>query len=105
MSSSALAKRPAGLVCSAGRGVPPAESGDQGGSGRMNDVRPTLDRYIDDAVTELTREFEPLVGHEELRRVVRQSFEDLSDAKIKAFVPILARREARQRLRTRRVPA
>ena len=71
----------------------------------MDDVRPTHDRQIDDVVNELAGEFEPLVGRDELRRVVRESFENLSDAKIKGFVPILARRDARQRLRSRRVVA
>ena len=71
----------------------------------MDGARPALDRQIDDAVNELAREFEPMVGRETLERIVRQSFERLSDAKIKAFVPILARRDARQRLRARRVVA
>ena len=71
----------------------------------MEAARPSLDRLIDDVVSDLAGEFEPLVGREELVRTVRQSFEDLSEAKIKAFVPILARREARRRLRTRRISA
>ena len=71
----------------------------------MEAARPTLDRLIDDVVSELAAEFEPLVGRDELVRTVRRCFEDLSEAKIKAFVPILARRDARQRLRTRRISA
>jgi len=71
----------------------------------MEGVRPTLDRQIDDVVNELAVEFEPLVGRDELHRVVHQSFEELAGAKIKSFVPILARRDARQRLRARRVVA
>ena len=71
----------------------------------MEGARPMLDRQIDEVVNELAGEFEPVVGRDELQRVVRQSFELLADAKIKAFVPILARRNARQRLRARRVVA
>jgi hypothetical protein len=64
----------------------------------------TLERQIADVVNELSGEFGPL-GRDALVRVVRESFESLSDAKIKTFIPILARRAARERLRTRRIPA
>ena len=71
----------------------------------MGGARPALDRQIVDVVNELAPEFEPVVGRDALQRTVRESFDRLSDAKIRAFVPILARRDARQRLRTRRVVA
>jgi hypothetical protein len=68
----------------------------------MDTARPALDRQIHDVVNELAGEFEPQVGREALERVVRESFEGLSEARIKSFIPILARRQARQRLRARR---
>jgi len=65
----------------------------------------SFDRQIQDVVTDLSGEFQSVVGRDVLERVVKESFDELSDARIKGFVPILARRLARQRLRTRRVVA
>jgi hypothetical protein len=47
---------------------------------------------------DLAKEFEPAVPSETIQRVVADSFASLSDARLKAYVPILARRLARERL-------
>ena len=47
---------------------------------------------------DLAKEFEPAVPLEMVQRVVADSFASLADARLKAYVPILARRLARDRL-------
>jgi hypothetical protein len=49
---------------------------------------------------DLAREFEPTIARDTVHRVVSDTYESLSDARITAFVPILARRLARERLRS-----
>ena len=54
-------------------------------------------RHFDQAVLDLSesnKEIDPQV----VRRVVGEAFEDLSDSRIKNFVPVLARRRASERL-------
>jgi protein-tyrosine phosphatase-like protein/uncharacterized protein DUF3562 len=48
---------------------------------------------------DLATEFEPEVPKETVQRIVAETFESLADARIKSYVPILARRLSRDRLR------
>ena len=55
---------------------------------------------------DLATEFEPEVPRDTVRRIVAESFESLADARVKSYVPILARRLSRDRLLAqRRQPA
>jgi hypothetical protein len=56
---------------------------------------------------DLAKEFEPAVPSETIQRVVADTLASLADARLKAYVPILARRFARERLQSlgRRVVA
>lgn len=51
---------------------------------------------------DLANEFEPEVPKDTVHRIVSESFESLSDARIKSYVPILARRLSRDRLLAQR---
>ena len=71
----------------------------------MEAERSMFDRQIQDVVNGLAAEFEPIVGRETLERVVAACFAEMAEARITGFIPILARRRARERLRTQRVVA
>ena len=58
-----------------------------------------------EVTSQLTEEFGPAVPAEVVRRTVADSFESFSDSRISGFVPILARRHARERLRRYARPA
>jgi hypothetical protein len=57
------------------------------------------DLTIRHAVVDLGNEFEGTVSLEAVDRIVREAFEGLKGAKVRGFVPLLARRFARDRLR------
>jgi protein-tyrosine phosphatase-like protein/uncharacterized protein DUF3562 len=59
-----------------------------------------MDVQVDVLADDLTREFEPEIERDTVLRVVQDTFESLDDARIKSYVPILARRMARDRLRS-----
>jgi hypothetical protein len=52
-------------------------------------------------VADLTREYEGLVPREAIDRAAEEALEELRGARLREYVPILARRLARQRLRRR----
>jgi hypothetical protein len=56
--------------------------------------------HVSRVVSDLAAEFK--LPREEVEPIVAETFESLSEARIKAFVPILARRHARSHLRRRR---
>ena len=64
-----------------------------------DDERIAIQREVTSAASELSREFDRDVPVSEVHRAVRESFDRLADSPIKTFVPILARRDARDRLR------
>ena len=68
-------------------------------SRRMGRGAVTMDQQIQ-LEDDLAREFEPAIERDTVHRVVSDTYESLSDARITAFVPILARRLARERLRS-----
>ena len=57
----------------------------------------SIDRQMDQMVHELASEFQ--LQPEAVQPVVADSFRTFSESRIKAFVPILARRHARRALR------
>ena len=59
-----------------------------------------MDPQVDALTEDLTEEFAPNISRETVHRVVEDTFESLYDARIKSFVPILARRMARDQLRS-----
>jgi hypothetical protein len=60
---------------------------------------PLLEREMVIATRELSREFDPVVPPSVVERTVQESFDGFAGSQIKTFVPILARRHARQQLR------
>jgi len=58
-----------------------------------------MDPQVHQLTDDLTREFEPNVPWDTIHEVVEDTFASLGGARIKSFVPILARRMARDRLR------
>jgi hypothetical protein len=50
-------------------------------------------------VNRLEREFAGLVGRDEISRRVHESLASLADSRVQTFVPVLAERGARVRLR------
>jgi hypothetical protein len=60
---------------------------------------PLLEREIHIATQELSQEFDRVVPSSVVQQTVQDSFEDFAGSQIKTFVPILATRQARQRLR------
>jgi hypothetical protein len=58
-----------------------------------------MQRESIDLEQDLSNEFAPRVGRDTVRRVVIETEEAFSDARIRAFVPLLVRRTARERLR------
>jgi hypothetical protein len=65
------------------------------------DDDPVIEREIHTAAQELSREFDWAVPADEVQRTVLRSFDVLANSKIKAFVPVLARRQAKEELRSR----
>jgi hypothetical protein len=59
-----------------------------------------VDAQVDALTDDLTREFEPEISRDAVSRVVEDTFESLDEARIKSYVPILARRIARDTLRS-----
>lgn len=57
--------------------------------------------HIHGVVDDLATEFRARVDEDDVRRTVEEAFESFSDSRIRAFVPILARRTARELLRAR----
>jgi hypothetical protein len=72
----------------------------RGEGGALNTVdEPVLEREIVIATKELSEEFDRVVPANVVERAVQDSFEVFAGSQIKTYVPILARREARQQLR------
>jgi acyl-CoA synthetase (AMP-forming)/AMP-acid ligase II len=59
------------------------------------------EQYIHHVVDDLATEFRARVDEEEVRQAVEDAFVSFSGSRIRAFVPILARRSARELLRAR----
>ena len=57
------------------------------------------ERYVPHVVEDLADEFGRIISREQVEELVTECFGELSASRIKAFVPILARRCARDRLR------
>jgi hypothetical protein len=57
------------------------------------------DQSIRHVVVELGHEFEGTLSFETVDRIVREAFEGLKGSKVRSFVPLFARRFARDRLR------
>ena len=62
----------------------------------MNFERSSIERQIDRIVRDLANEFQ--LSREMVEPLVSESFQTLSEGRIKSFVPILARRHARERI-------
>ena len=60
---------------------------------------PTLELHVDRITRELVREFGERIGPQEVEHAVRESARDYRETRIQTFVPILIRRESRDRLR------
>jgi hypothetical protein len=58
-----------------------------------------IDRIIVDVTNDLAEEFGHVVPLETVRQTVTQSFSSFSGSRIQSYVPVLARRQARQHLR------
>jgi hypothetical protein len=67
----------------------------------VNSEEPLLEREMNIATQELSREFGPDLPPVAVERAVKESFEGFEGSPIKTFVPILARRQARETLRRR----
>jgi Protein-tyrosine-phosphatase-like, N-terminal domain len=67
----------------------------------LGNDEPALDHAASAVTYELSREFEQVAPPDAVRAAVRESFESLATAPIKTYIPILARRIARERLRDR----
>jgi hypothetical protein len=59
------------------------------------------ERHIHGVVDDLAAEFRAMVDEEDVRRAVEDAFRSFSESRIRAFVPILARRSSRELLRAR----
>jgi hypothetical protein len=59
-----------------------------------------MDPQVDSLTDDLTDEFAPNITREAVQRVVEDTLGSLEDARIKSFVPVLARRIARDQLRS-----
>jgi hypothetical protein len=62
--------------------------------------RQSTERQIEATVDELSSEFDQRLDPEVLRHHVARSFDEFAGAPVRDFIPILARREARARLRS-----
>jgi hypothetical protein len=68
----------------------------KGRTEEMEHERPSLERQISRVADDLADELQ--LSRETVEPLVSESFRTLSDSRIKSFVPILARRRARERL-------
>ena len=66
---------------------------------RSNEGLP--EHHIHSVVGDLAIEFDTRVDEQEVRRAVEEAFGSYAESRIRTFVPILARRTARERLRAR----
>ena len=57
------------------------------------------ERHIERGVESLVEEFRDVYRRETIEHAVKDALDSLSDAKFEDFVPVLAHREARERLK------
>jgi arsenate reductase len=67
--------------------------------GAMNTLDPVTQHHVRQAAEALTDEFAGIYSHETIERFIAESLDLLGDARINVFVPVLAHRFARERLK------